>query len=110
MERLGLEVSAAQTRQAQRDTPLRRMPLVVLSHSRTLTNPFGFPDDWPIAALEKAFQNSQDALARLVPGARHLIATGSGHYIQLEQPALVTREIRRVVERVRRAHIDQGRR
>ncbi len=110
VERLGLEVSAAQTRQAQRDTPLRRMPLVVLSHSRTLTNPFGFPDDWPIAALEKAFQNSQDALARLVPGARHLIATGSGHYIQLEQPALVTREIRRVVERVRRAHIDQGRR
>jgi pimeloyl-ACP methyl ester carboxylesterase len=100
-ERLALEASGAQTRQAQADTPLRRMPLVVLSHSRTLANPFGFPPDWPIAALEKAFQASQNALARLVPGARHVIATRSGHYIQLEQPTLVTREIRRVVERVR---------
>ena len=36
VERLDLEVSAAQMRQAQADTPLRPMPLVVLSHSRTL--------------------------------------------------------------------------
>ena len=43
VERLSLEVSAAQVRQAQADTPLRRMPLVVISHSRELPNPFGFP-------------------------------------------------------------------
>jgi pimeloyl-ACP methyl ester carboxylesterase len=97
VERLSLEVSAAQIRQAQADTPLRRMPLVVLSHSRELPNPFGFPPDWPIEALERAFQDSQDALAELVPGARHVIAARSGHYIQLDQPRLVTREIRRVV-------------
>jgi hypothetical protein len=63
VERLSLEVSAAQMRQAQADTPLRRMSLVVLSHSRTLPNPFGFPPDWPAEALERAFQDSQDALA-----------------------------------------------
>ena len=101
IERLDLEVSAAQMRQAQADTPLRRMPLVVLSHSRTLPNPFGFPPDWPIEALERAFQDSQDKLARLVPGARHVIAARSGHYIQLDQPRLVTREIRRVVRDAR---------
>ncbi len=101
IERLSLEVSAAQVRQAQADTPLRRMPLVVLSHSKTLPNPFGFPPDWPIEALERAFQHSQEKLSELVPGVRHVIATRSGHYIQLDQPRLVTREIRRVVREVR---------
>lgn len=102
VERLALEVSAAQMRQAQADTPLRRMPFTILSHSRDLPNPFGFPADWPVAALEQAFQGSQDALAELVPGARHVTATRSGHYIQLDEPALVALEIRRVVEAVRR--------
>jgi pimeloyl-ACP methyl ester carboxylesterase len=102
-ERLSLEVSAAQMRQAQADTPLQRIPLVVLSHSRTLPNPFGFPPDWPLEALERAFQDSQDKLAELVPGARHVIADSSGHYIQLDQPALVISEIHRLVSAVRRA-------
>jgi len=100
-ELLDLPVSAAQMRQAQADTPLRRMPLVVLSHSGTIPNPFGFPPDWPIAALEQAFQASQDKLAELVPGARHVIAANSGHYIQLDQPKLVTGAIRRVVRKAR---------
>jgi pimeloyl-ACP methyl ester carboxylesterase len=100
-ERLALEASGAQMRQAQADTPLRRMPLVVLSHSRELPNPFGFPPEWPIDALEHAFQESQDMLAKLRPNARHVVAAKSGHYIQLDQPRLVTREIRRVVRRAR---------
>jgi pimeloyl-ACP methyl ester carboxylesterase len=102
IERLSLEVSVAQMRQAQADTPLHRMPLVVLSHSKTLPNPFGLPPDYPIEALGRAFQHSQDKLAKLVPGARHVIAAKSGHYIQLDQPRLVTREIHRVVREVRR--------
>jgi pimeloyl-ACP methyl ester carboxylesterase len=101
VEVLDLPVSAAQMRQAQADTPLRRMPLVVLSHSRSLPNPFGFPPDLPIEALEQAFQDSQDELAELVPGARHVIAGRSTHYIQLDQPRLVTREIRRIVREAR---------
>jgi hypothetical protein len=101
VERLDLEASAAQMRQAQADTPLRQMPLVVLSHSRTLPNPFGFPSDWPLEALERAFQESQDRLATLVPGARHVIAANSGHYIQLDQPTLVTRAIRSIIRTAR---------
>ena len=104
VERLSLEVSAAQMRQAQADTPLRQMSLVVLSHSRTLPNPFGFPPELPIEALDQAFQQSQDRLADLVPRTRHVIATKSGHYIQLDQPSLVTREIRRVVRKARGAN------
>ena len=38
-----------------------------------------------------------DKLADLVPGARHVIAARSRHYIHLDQPELVTREILRVV-------------
>ena len=102
VELLALEPSAAQMRQAQADTPLRPMPFVVLSHSRTLPNPFGFPPGLPIEALESAFQDSQDMLAKLVPGARHVIATKSTHYIQIDQPRLVTDAIHRVVRKVRR--------
>jgi pimeloyl-ACP methyl ester carboxylesterase len=102
LELLALEASAAQMRQAQADTPLRPMPFVVLSHSRTIPNPFDFPPDFPIEALESAFQDSQDMLARLVPGARHVIATKSRHYIQIDQPRLVTEAIQRVVRKVRR--------
>ncbi len=102
VEILDLEPSAAQMRQAQADTPLRPMPFVVLSHSRTIPNPFGFPPEFPIEALDSAFQDSQDMLAELVPGAKHVIATESTHYIQLDQPTLVTDAIRRVVRKVRR--------
>ncbi len=101
-EQLALEPSGAEMRQAQADTPLRRMPLVVLSHSLTDPNPFGFPPDWPIAALNHAFEKSQDKLAELVPGARHVIAARSGHYIQLDQPGLVIDAIRSVVRKARR--------
>jgi pimeloyl-ACP methyl ester carboxylesterase len=100
-ERLSLDASGAEMRQAQADTPLRRMPLVVLSHSLTDPNPFGFPSDFPVSEMNQAFNQSQDKLAALVPGARHLIARRSGHYIQLDQPKLVIDAIRSVVYRVR---------
>ncbi|MGK2956552.1 MAG: alpha/beta fold hydrolase [Solirubrobacterales bacterium] len=102
VELLNLAPSAAQMHQAQTDTPLRKMPLVVLSHSRTDPNPFHFPPSFPIKGLNRAFQASQNMLARLVPGARHVIAKKSGHYIQDDQPNLVTREIRGVIDEVRR--------
>ncbi len=105
----GLEIdivaTAATMRRARVQRPLRPMPMTVLEHSRDrnrFPNPFSFPAVYPIAALERAFQASQDDLATLVPGARHVIAENSEHYIQLDQPALVKREIRRVVQEVRR--------
>ena len=43
----------------------------------------------------------QDDLAQLVPNARHLVATESGHDIHQHQPELVIDAIREVVEAVR---------
>ena len=42
-----------------------------------------------------------DALATLAPNAKHIIATKSGHYIQGQEPQLVTDAIKQVVEAVR---------
>ena len=53
-----------------------------------------------LAVLEKAWRTIQGQLARLVPGAQHVIATHSGHYIQLDQPGLVRAAIKRVVRTV----------
>jgi pimeloyl-ACP methyl ester carboxylesterase len=100
-ERPNLDASAAEMRQAQADTPLRPMPLVVLSHSPTDANPFGFPSDFPIKAMNQAFNASQAKLVALVPGPRHVIARRSGHDIQLDQPNLVIAAIRSVVVHVR---------
>jgi pimeloyl-ACP methyl ester carboxylesterase len=37
----------------------------------------------------------------LVPGARQIVATGSGHYVHVQQPELAVDAIRQVVEAVR---------
>ena len=105
----GVEVSvsgaAAEMWQARVDKPLRPMPMIVLEHSRDrrrVPNPFAAPPGFPILQLEQAFQASQNDLASLVPGTRHIIATKSGHYIQLRQPELVIGSIRSVVGLARR--------
>jgi pimeloyl-ACP methyl ester carboxylesterase len=100
-ERLDLDASSAQMRQAQADAPLRRLPAVVVSHSPTAPNPFGFPSSFPIRALNQAFNASQDKLAAVVHAAHHVIARRSGHAIGLNQPNLVIGAIRSVVDRAR---------
>jgi len=59
------------------------------------------PPDFPWDAIETVWQELQAELAALVPGARQVIATESGHYIQVEQPELVIEAVRQVVEAVR---------
>jgi pimeloyl-ACP methyl ester carboxylesterase len=57
---------------------------------------FGYVTD---AAQKKA----QQRLAKLVPNAKHITNTKSGHDIHKEQPQLVIDAIREVVEAVRSA-------
>jgi len=52
-------------------------------------------------AFERAWAAGQAELAALVPGARHVVATESGHGIQQDQPELVIEAVRQVVEAVR---------
>jgi uroporphyrinogen-III decarboxylase len=55
---------------------------------------FGYITD----AAQKA---AQEKLARLVPNAKHITNTNSGHEIHKEQPQLVIDSIREVVDAVR---------
>lgn len=78
--------------------PLRPMPLEVLARGR----PIAFPSkDLPLdfsETLEAAWRQAQFGLASLLPNSRFVIAEKSEHYIQVEQPELVTDAIRRELE------------
>src|SRR4029077_8415737 len=90
--------STEQVRQAQAESPLRPMPLVVLAHGI----PFAAPSPgWPSDKMEGIMTALQEDLAKLVPKAHYAIATKSGHNIHQDQPELVIAAIREVVEAVR---------
>jgi pimeloyl-ACP methyl ester carboxylesterase len=93
------DASAAMLAAAAR-SPLRRVPLVVISRGL----PLALPGDVPAGfseALEQAWDVGQAELATLAPRGRHVVATRSSDDIPLEQPAIVVRAIRRVVNMVR---------
>ncbi len=91
--------------------PLKPLPLVVLSADRPWgpqvpaliangTLPADVPADFGYVT-DAAQKKAQDRLAALVPGARHITQTHSGHEIHKERPALVTDAIIDVVAAVR---------
>lgn len=110
-ERVDLDASFGQLQEAAAAQPLPPMPLVVLTRG---VNHLGaeaesaLPPGFPIDVIEPAWQAGQNELALLVPGARHVIATNSAHYIQLDEPGLVIDAIRQVVEAVREPTSWQG--
>ncbi len=108
LERIDVDRSFKQIRAAP---PLRSIPLVVLSADR----PWG-PQVPPMIAAGKlptdippdfgyvtdaAQKKAQERLAKLVPKAKHVTKTNSGHEIHKEQPQLVIDAIREVVDAVR---------
>jgi pimeloyl-ACP methyl ester carboxylesterase len=102
-ERADVDVVLDAVERAVAAQPLHELPLVVLSRGSEDDVPAELAADLPpgfVDAHAAAPQEGQARLAALVPDARHVIATDSGHYIQLEQPALVIEAIRQVVEGV----------
>lgn len=95
-ERLDTETSAAQMRAAAA-SPLRPMPLLVLTHGR----PWDWPPGYPAAALEEIWLPLQERLAALAPDGRLIVATQSGHFIPGDEPTVVIAAIREVVQAVR---------
>ena len=79
---------AADDAQLQAAPSLGNRPLIVLAAEQNMT---GLPE-WPEA---------QKRQAALSTNGRLIVAKGSGHYIQLEQPALVIDSVRQVVKQVR---------
>jgi pimeloyl-ACP methyl ester carboxylesterase len=87
-------------RQAAAASPLRPMPLAVLSH----VQPFPLTEEqlgFPPATYERASLAAYRELAALLPNGRLIVASKSGHDIHQDQPAVVTEAIREVVEGVR---------
>lgn len=88
----------AEVRRARRETPLKPMPMVVLTHGIPFDAPFS---GWPAEEMEEIMLNNQMGVVQLVPGAKHIVAEESGHNIHQDQPELVIEAIRMVVDAVR---------
>jgi pimeloyl-ACP methyl ester carboxylesterase len=98
-EQVDIAASYAEMRAARSDSPLRPMPLFVLTHG--VPSPPAPEEPPPIARdRERIWQQLQDELALLVPNAKHLVVRDSGHVIQQERPEVVIDAILQVVEAV----------
>jgi len=102
IETIDLNASFDQIEKAVTAQPLRPIPLFVLTAGQPVdfSQSQPLPADFP-AAYNKAWHTAQDALAALAPNAKHIIATKSGHEIQVREPQLVIDAIKQVVEAVR---------
>jgi pimeloyl-ACP methyl ester carboxylesterase len=100
LETLGYGTDNAVMREAVAASPLRPMPLAVLAHGK----PFPQAADAPgftAGELETILLKANEDLATLVPNARFIVATESGHDIHQDQPELVIEAVRQVVAGVR---------
>jgi pimeloyl-ACP methyl ester carboxylesterase len=108
LERIDTDRSFDQVRAAP---PLRPIHLVVLSADRpwgpqipSMIKAGKLPKDVPPDfgyVTDAAQKKAQEQLAKLVPNAKHITKTNSGHEIHKEQPRLVIDAIREVVDAVR---------
>ena len=107
LERIDFDASFTQLRTAAAAQPLPSLPLVVLTRGVPVSAELQpemrseLPPDFPFDAFDTVWLGLQAELAALVPESRQVLATESGHYIQLQQPQLVIDAIRQVVEAVR---------
>jgi pimeloyl-ACP methyl ester carboxylesterase len=93
-EGLTYEDVRASEAQALAAGPLPNVPLVVLRHGRDLQ----YPSGWPVEAVERAWREAQEDLAKRTPQGKLVVAEESGHFIQQDQPELVISSIREVVQ------------
>ena len=110
LERIDYDVAVDQVKVAR--PPIRPMPLIVLSADipygptvPALIDKGEIPPDTPRDlgyVIDRANKVAQKALAQLVPGAKHVTDTHSGHNMMIDQPQLVIDAIQRVVTAVRR--------
>jgi pimeloyl-ACP methyl ester carboxylesterase len=84
-------LSAALHRNPWRST----LPLVVLTHGKVPPAPAG--REAQSIAIEKAWLDMQRELATRSPEGQHIVAAQSGHYIQMEQPALLIEAVRQII-------------
>jgi hypothetical protein len=90
-------------RRAAGARPLRRMPFTVITRGLPAAPlPDGLPAGLTSEVHEHAWQAAQNTLAKLVPGARHIYARRSQHFIMFSEPGVIIRAIRDAVHAVSR--------
>jgi len=82
---------------------LPRMPLAVISKTEPFATAPGTPKDLT-RKLEQVWPDVQSALVKLEPLTPHIFATGSDHYVELNDPDLTISVIRLILDRVRYGH------
>lgn len=84
------------------------LPLAVISRGRSNPNPVSYPADLA-EAMEQEWRQMQCELVQLSSQSHHIIATGSWHLINEDEPALIVEVIRQMTLQVRdqmkRVHI-----
>ena len=101
LESVDFGTASARMREAAKSAPLRPLPLYVISRGKPVQLPPGVPAAFSPDAFEAAWREGQRRLAALRPDAQHRIAAASDHYVQIQQPVLVSEAIRAVVDAVR---------
>ena len=76
------------------------MPLAVISKTAPFATAPGTPKDLT-RKLEQVWPKVQSALVNLEPLTPHIFATGSDHYIEINDPDLTIGVIRVVLDRAR---------
>ena len=100
-ETKAIDQSMAQAREAQIKT-LGDMPVIVLSRGQGALPPdAGLPED-VVKQFDAGWQQMQQDMAEMSPRGKRVVAEQSGHYIHLQQPEMVVKAIREVIEMVRK--------
>jgi pimeloyl-ACP methyl ester carboxylesterase len=100
---------SATFRQLRESPPAPPVPVIVLTADRTQLTEEALAEGQFPAGVDQEFADdlwaaqlaAQEKLAGKFPSADHITNTNSTHYIQLDNPQLVTDSIRRVVEAAR---------
>jgi pimeloyl-ACP methyl ester carboxylesterase len=97
LETIDFDMSFLQMEREMGNGPMEKIPVVILVRGLHVELPASAPRQFS-SVLEPAWRKSEDLLAAAVPHVQFVIARNSGHYIQLDEPALVVRAIRDVAK------------
>lgn len=89
------------TKQVREVKSLGDLPLVVLSHTPTISVNSNISPELS-KKIEQVWAKLQNNLASLSSNSTHIIATKAGHYIQVDQPQLVIDAILKVIAEIKK--------
>lgn len=93
-------VDANRAISAINNAKLANMPLAVISKTAPLATAPGTPLDL-VRTLEDVWPKVQSVLVKLEPLTPHIFATGSDHYIEINDPDLTISVIKLILDRAR---------